>query len=475
MKAADLWTVVGHFVNRLKPRIFHTLRKHNARTTPLRSTDYLNGLRGWAALLVYVSHHIHDVTYVPIELAYGRDGVYYLISFPFIRTLFTGSHMAVHIFFVLSGYVLSRRVLEMIHKDTDPGKITTSLASSLCRRWIRLWGPIVGTTFLAMTVQHICWDKPDQRMKNYFWQIIDWLANFLHASFPFSNGQYMTSNPHTWTIPMEYKGSIYVFLALMATCRMTRKARLSLILGLVSFIHYRGVWQASTFLFGMVLSEIDMLDHESWPRWKILSIIEKWKIIILSSMMIFALHCAGQPRRLMLVEYDEYAVSPGYQYMAILTPSFYREKITGGVVNFWYSIGAVITVIVVSHLSVLKEVFESPWLQYLGQISYGFYLVHGPILVTVGTRLYLAVGARDYVLDQYRSWYNIWEFGRLGPVGLRLNFLCCHLILLPLTLYLGDLVTEFMDEPSVRLAEWAYKRSIATEPVNPAPATDLEA
>lgn len=466
-----LRTLLGQFAKSLRPKVFGALRRGNLPGTTLRPTDYLTGLRGWAALLVYISHHILDVTNAPIEMQYGFEERYYFVSFPLIRTLFTGSHMAVHIFFVLSGYVLSRRVLTMINDNSAPGDIVSSLATSICKRWIRLWGPIAGTTFLAMTMQYIAWDTPDRREKYYILQVIHWLDNFSKASFPFAGPAFMLSNPHTWTIPVEFKGSMYVFLALTATCRMTRKARMMIVLCIACWFHYGGVWQAATFLFGMVLSETDLSRYEDWPRWSLLRFLRSWKSTVLAIFMIFALHCAGQPRRLMIVNYDEYSESFGYHYMAQFIPRAYMNT----PVDFYYSIGAVITVVVVSHSSLLKEIFETPWFQYLGQISYGLYLVHGPILLTVGTRLYVAVGARAHIPAVVAPWKDIWEFGKIGPVGLQLNFLCCHLILFPLTLYAAELVTEFLDEPSVRLADWLYRMVIIADSLYMPAATELEA
>lgn len=440
-----------------------------------RSTDYLNGLRGWAALLVYISHHILDaVQWAPIEMPYGHGNQYYFVAIPFVRTFFTGSHMAVNIFFILSGYVLSRGVLSMLHNGSGRDKVAASLASSICRRWVRLWVPVASTTFLAMTVQYLAGDVPSGTApapapagtsgtsgplveSTYMTEVMRWIKNFVSASLPLGGAIYVDANPHTWTIPLEFRGSIFVFLALFATHCMPIRKRLMIMSGLVCYLHLSGMWQASTFLSGMILSELDLLqDEDFWPNWSFLQFVRKHQTIIFSVLLIFGLHCAGQPRLLMGYKYADYKLCSGFGYMSIFIPSSYSEVPH----SFYYPIGAIGIVSAVTNIASLKRIFESSPMQYLGRISFGLYLAHGPILTTLGSRLYAATGVRPAISANLEAWNDIWAFGKIGPVGLQLNFVCCHLILLPLTLYAGELITEFIDDPSIKLASWLYQQAL---------------
>ncbi|KAK3104239.1 hypothetical protein LTR53_018630, partial [Teratosphaeriaceae sp. CCFEE 6253] len=122
--------------------------------------------------------------------------------------------------------------------------------------------------------------------------------------------------------------------------------------------------------------------------------------------------------------------------------------------RFW---AASLMVACVPHIGWLRAFFETPFCQYLGRVSYGFYLVHGPVLWTLGDRLYAASGrVREGHVGVVPTWINLFPFSSYGPFGLEINYLVPHLILLPLTLCLAEAITKLIDEPSVKFAQWAF-------------------
>ena len=110
----------------------------------LKRTAYLDGIRGFAAFLVYWQHHVawaHDgFAGKAFERSFGTDGNFYFCSLPFVRLAFTGGHLAVSTFFVISGYVLTAKPLALIQAG-DHARLSENLASALFRRWLRLFIP----------------------------------------------------------------------------------------------------------------------------------------------------------------------------------------------------------------------------------------------------------------------------------------------------------------------------------------------
>ncbi|CCG84271.1 protein of unknown function [Taphrina deformans PYCC 5710] len=438
-------------ISSLKPALFS-----RSPPTKLRgSTAYLDGLRGWAAFLVYITHHLlGSHMWKPLEMGWGHDGNYYFISTPIVRTLFSGSHIAVHIFFIISGFVLSRSVLKNIHDNAGTEKIATSLASAISRRFIRLWLPVIGTTFITMTIGYMIHQQGEAQMETYLLEIVHWVSVVIAVSYPLSEIAWMDYNPHTWTIPHEFRGSMYVFMSLLATHKMTKAVRLCTLFVCACWTHLSGSWACSTFLAGIVLAEIDLLRDDEWPQWSWLCFLQNNKGKLYMILIPFALHLGGQPMLAFgALSIDQYLDTYGFYYLGCMLPSAYLLKIN----DFWYTIGALIIVTATMNLPSFRALFEMRFTQYLGRISFGFYLVHGPVMFLLGERLYAATGVSVSNRVPISAWNNIWEFGHVGPMGLELNFLCCHVILLPLTFYLAELCTKFLDEPSIKIARNVYR------------------
>jgi hypothetical protein len=80
------------------------------------------------------------------------------------------------------------------------------------------------------------------------------------------------------------------------------------------------------------------------------------------------------------------------------------------------------------------------------------------VLWTLGDRLYAAVGwPKDSRTKNIPDWVDIFNLPKTGPMGLEISFLLPHLILLPITFYVAEIVTRALDDPSVRFPQWLYK------------------
>ena len=424
----------------------------------LRPTAYLDGLRGWAAFHVYMTHHIAGShMWLPIERAYGYDDHYLFVTIPFIRVLFTGSHIAVYVFFIISGYVLSRSAILQIHDGT--GDIGKYLGSALFRRWVRLFTPVAVTTFIAMTIGYMINQRELDQMPTYIEECFRWLGLLDALSFPLSGIAMMDYNLHTWTIPVEFKGSILVFLGVLATHRMTKKARMLTITFLALWFHWHGYAFAFTFLLGIVLAEVDILanDGSAWPQNPWLLMLQRNKTQVLLLLLGFAMHVAGQPMMSMgSVTPQEYIDSPGFYFLGLMIPASFFGKPN----DFWYGWGALFIVLAVTNLPFLKRLFEMKFTQYLGKISFGFYLVHGPIMNTLGMRLYHATGVMHTDYGHLAAWNNVFPLPAFGPLGLEFNFVVAHIILLPFTFWMAEICTKWIDEPSVKFARWIYVQTV---------------
>jgi peptidoglycan/LPS O-acetylase OafA/YrhL len=427
-----------------------------------RRTAYLDGLRGFAALMVYFGHHQvwskksakgEEI----LQNGFGYSNEYYFCRFPGIRTLFSGGHFAVCVFFVISGYALSTKPLSLIQS----GEFTLlgdNLAGALFRRFMRLHIPVICSTFVYMTSWHAFGIWTDHEHKgSYRDELWNWYVEFKNFSFVFRTGgeSWFTYDFHVWSIPVEFRGSIVIYTALMAFSRFKRDARLLCEIALIFYFMYIvDGWFASMFMAGMLLCDLDLLaENNKLPRF--LLQFENYKELIYLNLFVFSVYLGGVPSN--SLDLQVLRDTPGWYYLSFLKPQ--------AVFDFkWFYLFWAATFLVVSipRLSWLRSFFEIRFNQYLGRISFAFYLCHGPLLWTLGDRLYTATGwARESHLLAIPSWINIFPLSKAGPYGLEPAYLVPHLIMLPLTLWAAEIVTKFVDEPSVKFSQWLYRKSSA--------------
>ena len=434
------------------------------RATSVRPTAYLDGLRGFAALIVYFHHHelwVHErlKQNAIFENAWGYEGNYYLASFPGIRIFFTGGHYAVSTFFVLSGYVLSIKPLQLIDAD-DMVALGDHLASAFFRRWLRLFLPLMIVMFLYATSWHIFGPPTDGATPQGSWRSEMWTlyAEFKNFSFLYRDGgiPWLSYSMQLWSIPVEMKGSMVIYASALAFSRSTVTARLWCQLALIGyFLYITDGWYCAMFVAGMLLGDLDRLaKSDRLPR--LLSQLRPFKTFIFYHLFAVSLYLGGIPCENREVE--QLARNRGWYYLSYLKPQavfdykwFYL---------FW---AAIFLVSSVAHIRWLKRFFETRFCQYLGRVSYALYLVHGPVLWTVGDRLYQSIGLTAQDQDSALPWAKKMALPRAGPLGLEASLLMAQILLLPVTMCLADLGTRAFDTPSVQFAQWLYRRTLPNE------------
>jgi len=110
-------------------------------TTKASGIPALDGLRSVACLLVFNEQFSKNYTGT-YTFGYGISERRTIIQWPIIRVMWSGRAM-VAIFFVISGYVLSYKLLSQIQDRTTPYGLRRTFASSTFRRAICLYLPSV--------------------------------------------------------------------------------------------------------------------------------------------------------------------------------------------------------------------------------------------------------------------------------------------------------------------------------------------
>lgn len=265
--------------------------RQNEKPRALSTTAYLDGMRGIAAFSVFLCHYFY--TCFVIAEGWGSGGSnYHFLKLPFIRLFYSGPPM-VCIFFVISGYALSLKPLKLIHSASSSpssstpartnehsySKLLETLSSLVFRRGLRLFLPPAISTFIIVlllrlgvyewnrsfasdaeflrNVQEIHYTRFDSATEQFF----DWayaVLNFVHLwdwdAFAGSTG----IDVHLWTIPVEFRASMALFLTILGTARLRTRGRIGVILGWCVFAFLWERWEMCLFWMGMVLAEVDV-------------------------------------------------------------------------------------------------------------------------------------------------------------------------------------------------------------------------
>ncbi|KAI0134066.1 acyltransferase [Xylariales sp. AK1849] len=430
-------------------------RPRNARVGP---TAYLDGMRGLAALFVFFCHY----SYTAYAIAEGwghNDANYDVWKLPFIRLIVSGPSM-VCVFFIISGYALSLKPLKQIRSRSFDGFANT-MTSFVFRRGFRLFLPTAISTFMVvLLVQSGVYEQTDdflydrnfvrnvveyrptreetfsQEFWHWFWDMFDFIHVWGWEKFGGTTGY----DVHLWTIPVEYRASMMLFLVLFGLARLRTGVRFLCLGGLMWFALRNDRWEMVLFLAGMGLAELDIIRgaHDTAPQAPAPSILpfeEKPTPRRRNpmAMMWFVLSILG----LYLMSEPDMGTDgvPGWAFLGSLIPEYFSDKY-----RYWQMIGSILFVFCVARSPRWQGVFNTPFVQYFGRISYSLYLMHGPVINTAG-----------YMIER-------WAWGLTGTDGYDVGFVLASIFNIPLVIWAADVFCRAVDVPTVKFTKWLESR-----------------
>lgn len=135
---------------------------------------------------------------------------------------------------------------------------------------------------------------------------------------------------------------------------------------------------------------------------------------------------------------DGASKTPGFSWLNIITPPMYGKD-KEHPYKFWHTFAAIFILWAVARISFVRAFLSFAIPQYFGKISYGLYLVHGPLLHSAGfalqPKIFEAVGTDSttkYLGGLFLGWMTM----------LALSIVTAHLF------------WKLVDEPLVRFAKW---------------------
>lgn len=440
---------------------------------------------------------------------------------PIVRLLYNGGHAMVPIFFVISGFSLAFKPVEYA-RARKFDKILKNLSSSLIRRAPRLCLPPIVMTFFVFLAIRLGWyaNRPlpqpiIERFPSIVTQFRDWIWDVTYIFDPFSWDFviWIKYQPHTWTLNTELHGSKWVYMTILATCTLRQRPRFLVLCWWCLYCLWHVKYWTFLFCSGIVIAETHHMtaaaakkghsmfrplqnpdDHSSGslvrgddaiPLHKLAkdadesesqaaaypappTLLGESEKVIAYGLLLVGLFLCSAP-------YDE----PQSKFMFWRTlwrwnpiPVPYEpgrdHDFNEMTQRIFLSVGSVVTVFAVSRLPALKRFFELPALQYLGKVSFSLYLIHGPVIMTVGWA----------TLPTFWYWFNVgtywppiqWDGMSQGPVykdasrlWIEIAHWLCLGCMLPCMFWGADLFTRYVDDPILRATKTVYDRFAVTD------------
>lgn len=430
------------------------LHPRSARPRKLYPTSYLDGLRGVASLIVFVCHYTEaNVPWYISSYGLNDDGVESSpLQLPFLRILYSGRPM-VHIFFVISGYALSYKPLRLLRQRSWED-LHTTLTSSVFRRAFRLFVPTTLSTFTIMLF--VYYGVIGERRETFNEQFWDWTTAVwvIGNAWFWDTMQRPAYDVHLWTIPIEMSHSMLLFLCILGLSRSRTPVRLGMLLVIMWYSIRMGRWAAVEFLYGMFIAEIGLIQDEraaaikskehnegsspilptkdGFSRTTSVDIWSTFKTVFWLSNFLCGIWIGGWPNW----GVEE---TPGFAYLVSITPYPFWQDDDQYLSYFWYAIAAAQIVTACQQLHCLRRAFTTPLAQYLGNLSYALYLVHGLIEDILKVKL-IPVLADTIGTDTMVRRFMFWLIGLL-------------LFLIPVV-WAADLFWRYVDRGVVDMAKW---------------------
>ncbi|KAJ6261834.1 hypothetical protein Dda_2633 [Drechslerella dactyloides] len=467
-------------------------RTSNQSSHKIAPTSWLDGLRGIACFIVFVYHYFYayfETRGFTFDFTNEESGNRYFMQLPMIRILHSGRSM-VSIFFVISGFALSHKVVMLMRSVKMQSAaershaILSNLASSVWRRHLRLFLPLIGTYLLVAVFVAAGWFEAvpwgengwlkgnvefrPARESGLWSQLVSAAREYVKVAGPVTlfHGwvypDYMSVyDSHLWTIPEEFHQSMLLFLVMLGLSHMKRWVRVYIFLPVfVVASLLNGYWAMSLFIFGFLMAEV----HAEVVAARETVLSPKLPGGGYSPVHDTALERRGHERLKRVVAAIALAAgvylccfpdappdensTTGFTTLSKWAPQQYGGEAACG---FWMHVGADILVFSIVFLPAVQNILCWRIFQYFGRISFALYLVHGTTNRSLGHALvhwgWRVTGANALWAEAPVESATL-ERARIAVV------FAVFLVDVPVTIWMADIFWRVFDMPSVRYVRW---------------------
>jgi peptidoglycan/LPS O-acetylase OafA/YrhL len=308
----------------------------------------LDSLRGLGAISVFIAHYISLKTSLPL---------FRVVQPSPLGILFNGT-AALMLFFVLSGFVLS---LPFIN-----GEKPLKLTAFYVKRIFRIYPAYIFAIVFAVLLKQFVFDK------NGLNPYADWLKNFWNWDWNINSaGELLKTllmigpdfkinfiDPPIWSLVIEMKMSIILpfFIVIVSRNSLVLNIALLFVMGWLTYEY--NAWAVSVFYLGILMAKY---------KDPILSMIKLWHISTVIAAVIVSV----------------FLYNNNYEFFHFIRQQSLKSRYI--LSDYLSALGSCTIMTVILARKRISLFFERRIFTFFGDISYSFYLIHLPLLLTLGS------------------------------------------------------------------------------------------
>lgn len=348
---------------------------------------WVEGLKGVSGIII-VFNHLRMCFWPESHDAVPGDGQHYIVSLPFVGLICAGN-LAVRLYFVLSGFSLAYRPLQLLEEQRN-SMVYQRTSMALQSRFWRLLVPSGLAAGVSLVLSHLGAFSHSKTVCRAFNDTTPTPGNIIADVWLWTKDTFVdmwvTGKHHfhdsLWCMKILLLGSYIMYMLTILRAEARHSQWLWLLVGstlMTPTVAQIGATDLAGFVFGGIIANMEVnlakteTTKQSSPWWLLHSL--GW-----TGMFIFSLFLGSYP--------SGDANAPWCEWMYMIARYIVGIESPRLAMIWWMNIAAFLICVGIVHLPLVQRVLSLQPLQYLGKTSFALFLLHPLILRSLGGHLF---------------------------------------------------------------------------------------
>lgn len=357
---------------------------------------WVEGLKGLSGIVI-VFNHLRMCFWPESHDAISDDGHFYLVQLPFVGLICAGN-LAVRLFFVLSGFSLCYRPLQLLEEDRN-ALVYQRTSKSLQSRFWRLLVPSAVASAVSLVMAQLGAFTHSKTVCRAFLDTTPIATSFAADIWLWIKDTFLDMwiagkhhfHDSLWCMKVLLVGSylMYLLVALRVEARHSYWLWTAIGCALLSpAVASLGATDLAGFVFGGIVAFVEVniaaAEPSTTPVYKRTTCSAVWFALFILSLLLGS-YPSGE------------ANAPWCSWMYTLVRSVVGIENARQAMVWWMNVSAFLICICISHLPYVQNALSLPCVTYLGKTSFALFLLHPLILRSLG----------GHLLSMFSQWHGL--------------------------------------------------------------------